>query len=187
MAVLGLNVSGAEQTNGTDSNLPGTYGTDYAYEPAASYTYLAGRGCTFYRIGVRWKRLQPTVLTALDATEAGRLTGQLNDAATAGAVRLVVDVHDFGRRDGNYAGLPIGSAGGPTLAAYVDFQTRLGALLAGFAAAHPAVSVELDHTNEPHDMAPVGGTFTAAVTRYSWEPTSGGFGAAPFGISPFGA
>jgi hypothetical protein len=45
------------------------------------------------------------------------------------------------------------------------------------------VDVELDHTNEPHDIAPVAGTFTPTVTHYDWETATGvrGYGLAPYG------
>ena len=131
----GVNINGAEfgcgvnagtGTGGTYSNTnTGTYGTNYIYPSNADFAYLAGRGIRFIRLPVRWERLQPTLETALDTTELGRLQTCIDNAYSNG-IKTSVALVAYGAywsNDGGGVGVrhAIGSTGGPTVTQFADF------------------------------------------------------------------
>jgi endoglucanase len=159
---------------------PGTYDTDWRYPSANTFSFLAGRGVRQVRLGFRWDRMQPTLGAALDATELGRLTDCLTRAATAG-IGVIIVPHNGGGYTSGGVERQIGAAGGPTQAQFADLWARLSTALKANAA---VIGYGLVHA--PHDFPGTTGSFTPVVTRYDWEPSAGGFGAAAFGVSPFG-
>lgn len=135
-AQVGVNLSGAEF-----GDIGGQYGWSYIYPDNATLDYFHASGVTLIRLPVRWERLQPTAGGNLDAAEMGRLVDML-DRANARSLKLIVDLHNFGR----YGNDALGSVALPesTLA---DFWVKL----AGRVATHPAFA-GYGLMNEPHDM-----------------------------------
>lgn len=154
---LGVNVSGAEfgappgaETRSTFSNeRPGEPGTDYAYEGAASFDYLASRGLTLVRLPVRWERLQRVPGGPLDAAEVARLRATVTHAGEAG-LGVVLDVHNYGGYfldcGGEGVRQPIGSPAVP-ISAFADLWRRLSREFAGDEAV-----VAYGLMNEPHGL-----------------------------------
>lgn len=134
--MFGVNLAGAEfgPTRG------GVYGYDYIY-PTASLDYYESKDVTLVRLPFTWERMQPKLGGALDAAELGRLKGFL-DAAAAHGMKVVVDVHNYGR----YDGAVIGSNAVP-ISAFADFWGKLAGALGN----HPAI-YGLGLMNEPHDL-----------------------------------
>lgn len=120
----------SESTSSFSNANLGTYGTDYLYPSAASFTYLAGQGIDTVVLGVRWERLQPTLGAAFDATESTRLQTCISAAISAGLSVILqpfnkgayyLDVVGTGTR------YQIGSAD-VTQAHYNNFWTRISGL-----------------------------------------------------------
>lgn len=127
-----------------NSNL-GTYGTSWWYEPAGTYTYLAGRGYTHVRIPFKWERLQPTINTALDATELGRLQTAVTNAGTAG-LKVILDCHSYGAYMLSTGRFAVGSSTIP-ITALTDLWTRLSTTFSG-----NTTIQGYSLMNEPHDV-----------------------------------
>lgn len=161
----GVNMSGAEFA-ASSSTLPGTYGTDYAYDGSAALTAIAGYGHKVVRLPIRWERIQPTRGAALNATELGRIQTYLANAHTAG-LSVIVDVHNYARFINSTGNGGATLVLGDTLpvASFTDLWTRLSTALNGTAGLYGYGLM-----NEPHDLVPVAGTFSG-TTRYDW--TSG--------------
>jgi endoglucanase len=136
-ALLGVDLIGAE------FGAPGhnVYNKDYIYPTAAELDYFKAQGLDLIRLPFSWERMQPTLGGALDPTELGRLQAFLSEAQARG-MQVVVDMHNFGR----YNGQTIGSAAVP-ITAFQDFWTKLAGALQGYTNIYG-----YDIMNEPHDM-----------------------------------
>lgn len=156
---VGVNLSGAEfgAPGGTDrrsqfSNAqPGEYGTDYRYDHAPSFAYLAGRGLDMVRLAFRWERIQPEPFGPLDPEELERLRTAVDSADDMG-LGVVLNPHNYGRyfiSDASGQGLatPIGDPDLP-VGAFADLWTRLSE---AFADDEAVIAYGL--MNEPHDLA----------------------------------
>ncbi len=79
------------------SETPGEYGTAYIYPSAESLRFLAARGYTKIRLTVMWERLQKDPGDgALVTAEVKRVRQVLRDAAAVN-LRVLLDLHNFGR------------------------------------------------------------------------------------------
>jgi endoglucanase len=132
----GVNLAGAEF-----GRTRGVYGTDYIYPNAAELDYYHSKGIDLIRLPFTWERMQPTLGQNLSQAEFGRMLEFL-DAAVDRGMKVVIDLHNYGRYDGH----TIGSAAVP-IAAFKDFWIRLADALKG----NPAIW-GLGLMNEPHDM-----------------------------------
>jgi aryl-phospho-beta-D-glucosidase BglC (GH1 family) len=112
---------------------PGVYDTNYHYDQAATFTYLAGRGITLVRIPFRWESIQPTPFGPLDVNELDRLRATVARAHAAG-VSVLLDIHNFGAywlAEGSQGVRePLGSSRLPTTA-LADVWSRLATAFAG--------------------------------------------------------
>lgn len=133
----GVNLSGAEFG---ESQLPGTYGSNYTYPSFAEIDYYRDVGMNVIRVPFRWERLQHSLYSGLDGGEFARLSAVVGYAASRG-VTVLLDPHNYARYNGNL----IGSAAVPN-AAFADFWSRVAQQFAG----NPRVLFGL--MNEPHDM-----------------------------------
>lgn len=133
---VGVNLSGAEF-----GNVGARYGWGYIYPDNGTLDYFKASGMTLIRLPVRWERLQPTPMAALDEDELGRLRDML-DRANARGLKLIVDLHNYGR----FGSDTLGSTALPA-ATLADFWKKLATRLS----AHPAL-VGYGLMNEPHDM-----------------------------------
>lgn len=124
---MGINVSGAEYSWET-------------YPDTANLDYLETHGFTLLRCPFAWEKIQPTLNAALNATELGKLKTFLTNAAARG-MDVVIDMHNYGRYNTNWAtsgnigpgqGDIIGSVALP-YTAYADVWGRIAAELDGHA------------------------------------------------------
>lgn len=157
----GVNLAGMEFGSNVTAENPGQAGRDYFYEPAASYQYLASRGVKLVRLPLKWERLQPKLNGPLDTTAVAAVRQQLDFAAAAG-LRVVLDLHNYGRYITNDNQNVLGSSqlSSQDLA---GFWTKL----AGELGNHGAV-VGIGIMNEPHDLPAAPGLTAVQV----WERTS---------------
>lgn len=155
----------AEATFGTSfeaagqysSTRPGRLGSDYTYPDETSWRYLAGRGIGRARLSVMWERLQPELGDELAKTEIRRLQSSVRAAERAG-VRVLIDLHNYGRYVTGHSGrrvLVLGSADLPA-GRLADLWARLAGALKG----HGAAGYEL--MNEPHDLPGGAATWESA-------------------------
>jgi Ca2+-binding RTX toxin-like protein len=135
--MLGINLSGAEFGTHTGNR----YWTDYYYPTASEIGFYAGKGVQLIRLPFIWERMQPTLGGPLSSTELGYLKTFLADAHAAG-VKVIVDLHNYGR----YGGQTIGSDS-VSYAQFADFWKKLATELKDM----PAL-VGYDLMNEPHSM-----------------------------------
>ena len=145
---IGINVSGAE----------------YSWMPFASSAdldYLESNGVTLIRLPISWERMQPTLNGSLDQTYLTGLKNFLSDAAAHG-MQVIVDLHNYGRYNLNYAqdaaanyGITapntadaslIGSAAVP-ISAFANFWGQLAGAING----QPGLAY-YDIMNEPYNM-----------------------------------
>lgn len=164
---VGLNGLAGNYDNPSYNNSnPGTVGTDYFQEPAASYTFLAGRGIDTVRIAFAWERLQPTLsLTtdesvfpvtpdaagALNSAYLGYIQTQVSRAGAAG-LGVILDMHNYGgyKTSGGNQKLTKGAFEGTvTASAYhlADVWARLSAVFK-----NDATVVGYGIMNEPNGL-----------------------------------
>lgn len=134
--MIGVNLSGAEFGGSS-----GTYGKAYIYPSLKDIQTYADQGVDLIRLPFKWERMQPTLGGALDPAELGRLEKFLDNAQTAG-VKVILDLHNYGRYDGH----PIGDPA-TTSAQFADFWSKLSSAVKD----QPALA-GYDLMNEPHDM-----------------------------------
>lgn len=132
----GVNLSGAEFGSIGDK-----YGWGYIYPDDATLDYFHTKGVTLIRLPVRWERLQPTPMGALDPDELARLVDLLDRAKTRN-LSVIVDLHNYGR----FGSDALGSSALPA-ATLADFWQKMATNLS----THPAF-VGYGLMNEPHDM-----------------------------------
>lgn len=133
---IGVNLSGAEFGRGGKR-----YGTDYEYPGAVDLDYYQSKGVNLVRLPFKWERMQPVLGAPLDRAELDRLNTFLT-AANARGVKVIVDLHNYGRYGDKVVGTPDLPAG-----RLADVWTKLAAALKD----NPAVA-GYDLMNEPHDM-----------------------------------
>jgi aryl-phospho-beta-D-glucosidase BglC (GH1 family) len=170
----GVNMSGGEF--GTPPSLaptsrrfsnerPGRYDTDYHYDRAATFEFLAERGVEIVRLQFRWERLQPELGGALDSGEVARLRAAIRRAGDAG-LKVIVDLHNYAdyyvEQNGKGVRQALGSAGLPA-SSLADFWRRLVTSLSD----EPAV-LGWGLMNEPAGMKGRGDLSAAEV----WEAAS---------------
>jgi hypothetical protein len=158
----GINLAGGEFAAAA-ATLPGTYGTDYAYDGATAITNVAGRGHKLVRVPFRWERVQPTRGAALNSAELTRLQGVVSSVQSAG-MRAVLDCHNYARYIRSTADGGAELVLGDTLpvADLVDLWTRLSTAFRGNDGVYA-----YGLSNEPHDLTGTTGSFSGTV-RYDW-------------------
>ncbi|MGY2051403.1 glycoside hydrolase family 5 protein [Methylobacterium sp. JK268] len=93
-AYPGVNLSGGEF-----GDLGRPLGQGYIYPPDESFAYYAARGMRLVRLPFRVERVQPQALGPLAARDADELARCVRAARSAGLL-LVLDAHNYGKRDG---------------------------------------------------------------------------------------
>lgn len=144
----GINVAGMEfGTDGTGFNntQPGTAGTDYFYEPNATFAYLASRGVTTIRLPFRWERIQPVLGGDLSTKETTQIRRILT-AAHKNGQHVVLDLHNYGRYEVPGRTLRLGD-GELTDAHLADIWLKLDKAFSD----HPGV-LGYGIMNEPYDL-----------------------------------
>lgn len=136
IALIGLNVAGAEFTS---SALPGKEGTHYFFPPDAYFDRWAEKGITSVRFPIKWERLQPKLKGKFDEVYAGHIDDML-DQAEHNYIDILLDVHNYAR----YRGDVIGTKKVP-LEAFEDLLSRIAERWGN----HPALYA-YDIMNEPY-------------------------------------
>ncbi|GBH32190.1 cellulase family glycosylhydrolase [Sphingobium xenophagum] len=152
--MIGINLSGAEF--GTQHR----YGKDYIYPSESDLQFYADRGVEFVRLPIKWERIQSGLGGELNSAELGRLKTFMADAEAAG-VKVIVDLHNYGRYGGNV----VGGDKVPT-AVFADFWQKMAVAIGG----SPAL-LGYDLMNEPHDMN--GGTSWKASAQAAVDAIRG--------------
>jgi Ca2+-binding RTX toxin-like protein len=134
--MIGINLSGAE-FGGTGTR----YAYDYYYPGLTELNYYHERGVELIRLPFTWERMQPTLGGELSATELARMKTLLANADSLG-MKVIIDLHNFGR----YGGNTIGSAA-VSYEQFADFWSKLASALKGT----PGL-IGYDIMNEPHTM-----------------------------------
>lgn len=132
----GVSLAGAEFG---ETNLPGTYGSDYTYPTTEEVDYFIGKGMNVLRIPFRWERLQTTLESDFDASELARLDTIVNYAVQGGAY-VVLDPHNYARYNDNLIG--------STSVSQDDFADLWTRLAEHFTDSHVIFAL----MNEPHDI-----------------------------------
>lgn len=166
----GLNIAGAEfgapdtaATSSFSNTNPGTPGSQYGWNGAATYQYLYGRGHRLTRIPFRWERIQPVLGAALDSAELARMRASVDAAASAG-FEIILDVHNYGAYYLNEGGtVGVRRTIGTTQVTFDHFADLWARLAAEFNATAAVIGYGL--MNEPVAMTAAPG-LTAAQT---WE------------------
>lgn len=135
---VGVNIAGLEFGGG---NLPGSANTDYPVINSSILDYWIDNGVRQFRLPFKWERVQHEIDGELDEAYLGYIMRVVDYAGEQGA-RVILDMHNYGRRHGNR----IGSDEVP-IAAYRDVWTRLAQEFEG----HPGV-LGYDIMNEPHGL-----------------------------------
>lgn len=134
---VGVNLAGAEFG---ESQLPGSYGSNYTYPTSGEIDYYLDVGLNTFRVPFRWERLQRALFAAFDGAESARLSSVVAYATGQGAY-VILDPHNYAR----YNGALVGSGSLPN-SAFADFWSRLAAQYKS----NPRVIFGL--MNEPYGM-----------------------------------
>jgi endoglucanase len=133
---FGVSLSGAEWGQPLEA----------AYYPSTDLLdYYQTKGLRLIRLPIMWERIQPTLSSSLDATELDKLTTFI-DAVAARNMKVIVDIHNYARYNGN----TIGALTGVTTADVQDLWTRLANELKS-----KSCIWGYGIMNEPHDMASI--------------------------------
>ena len=98
--LITMNIAGAEFTS---SAIPGKNGTHYFFPKTGYLDTWSMKGIRTIRFPIKWERLQPELNGELDPTYAGLIDTLLTQAAQA-EIKVVLDVHNYGRYHGNAIG-----------------------------------------------------------------------------------
>jgi endoglucanase len=139
---FGVNLAGAEFG---DNALPGTYGQNYIYPNAQELDYYHAKGQDVIRLPFRWERVQPALNGPLSSAEAGRIDAVVQ-AAEQRNMKVIFDVHNYGRYKTPSGELLMGSAALPN-SAFADLWRKLATRYASSGGIYGYGLM-----NEPHDM-----------------------------------
>lgn len=138
IALVGVNVAGAEFTGDT---LPGVAGTHYFFPPRHYFAKWRDRGVRSIRFPVKWERLQHSQYAELDPVYAGLIDTMLQQADQYG-MEVLLDVHNYGRYYGGVIGRDVPFAAYRDLTRKIAQRWRNAPGLYGY-----------DIMNEPHGSA----------------------------------
>lgn len=139
----GVNIAGLEFA---PSTIPGSEGTNYTKNTVNEFAYTKLKGFNLVRLPFTWNRIQPTLGAALDGTYKSYID-QCITWASANGLKVLLDLHSYGRYYVGGVEKAIGEAGGPTQANYADLWDRISAAYAG-----NTTVWGYGLMNEPHDM-----------------------------------
>lgn len=134
---------------------PGVFNTHYTTPTLEALKLLKGRGLGVIRLPIMWERIQKSLGGSLDSEYQGLILQTLRDANTAG-LKIIVDLHNYGRYTANGVERTFGEAGGPTQAQYADVWSKLAKVIKADASAY-AATYAYDIMNEPHDLPTANG------------------------------
>jgi len=135
--MAGVNLSGPEFGADQDSY--------YAYAKPYVVDYYLGKGMSVFRIPFKWARLQPVIRGDFDRYNIGEIDRLVKQITRAG-VYVILDMHNFMRREQDSEGADVIGVSGATGADYADVWRRLASRYLG----NDRVIFNL--MNEPHDI-----------------------------------
>jgi len=99
MSTVGISIAGPEfgahVAKFSNAN-PGKSGVDYTYNRPETVTYFARKGIKLFRLPLRWERLQPSLMGALDGDELQRVRTFVS-WVESNEGRVILDLHNYGR------------------------------------------------------------------------------------------
>ncbi len=140
--LFGVNLASAEFN---EKAIPGVLGKDYIYPGEQSLNYFNGKGFKLVRLPFLWERIQPVLNEKLDAAELAALDEFVANSKSKGML-VILDVHNYGRRDVDGKKMRIGSKEVPRQA-FTDLWKRLSEHFKNESAIYGYGLM-----NEPHDM-----------------------------------
>jgi len=154
---LGVSLAGAEfgvEAESFSNQNPGVADSEYVWNSPHTLRYFAKTGLRLVRLPFRWERIQPKLQQPLDKQHLRDLRSFCAHAKAAG-VRVILDVHNYGRYRSVYNGKPRTSiidevVDGKTLVDREDFADLWTRLAVSFSKEKSVVGYGL--MNEPHDM-----------------------------------
>jgi endoglucanase len=139
----GVNMASAEFA---ETKIPGNYNTDYIYPPVSSLTYYQNKGIKVVRLPFLWERMQPKLDSALNSTELARMDVFIAGAKARG-ISVILDVHNYGRRNVGGTKYIISNANVP-VSSFVDFWVKMATHFKG-----DSTIFAYGMMNEPNSMA----------------------------------
>lgn len=139
---FGVNLACAEFN---EANMPGVFDKHYTYPTNKELDYFQSKGLMLIRLPFKWERMQPELYGALDEAELNRLKTFIA-AADKRKMKVIPDLHNYGRRFVNAKKTIIGT-GGLTVEHYADVWKKLAAELKDFKNIYGYGLM-----NEPHDL-----------------------------------
>ncbi|KNZ46642.1 hypothetical protein VP01_70g10 [Puccinia sorghi] len=109
--------------------------------PITQIEHFRSQNVNAFRIPICWQRMQPKIMGELDP-EYLKLLSQYVDHALASNASVIIDLHNYGRRDGKV----IGEAGDLPSDSLVDIWRRLAQEFKRY------YEVSFGIMNEPHDV-----------------------------------
>jgi endoglucanase len=140
--ITGVNLAGLEFNS---SRLPGERDRDFVAPSAADLDYFHGRGARAVRVPFLWERVQPRLGDDFDAGYWS-LIESLVAAAGARSMQIILDAHQYGRRQVGGRAEIIGESAQVTRTHFASFWRSVAERLRE----QPHVIFGL--TNEPHDQ-----------------------------------
>lgn len=131
----GVNIAGFDfgiDTNGGSSG-------GYVPPPTSQFAHFQSKGANIFRVPVGWQYLQPSLGGSLDSNFLSQYQNTVNVALATGAY-VIVDVHNYARRDGGIIG-----QGGPSNDQFANLWSQLASTFN-----NPKIIYGI--MNEPHDL-----------------------------------
>lgn len=119
----GIALSGMEDSQDDQNPI---LGENYTTNSEDSYTYFAQAGFDHIKLAFDWGALQPTLYGPLNKSYSQELLTQI-EYARNNNLKVILDMHNFGRRGGEQNGVPID--GGININAFVDAWLKISELL----------------------------------------------------------
>ena len=155
---FGVSIAGAEFGSNNPlfcNDNPGILGQDYFYNQPWTFNWFAQEGVNLIRLPFRWERIQPQLNGPLYQPELDRLIGLLH-WADKNDVRIILDMHNFGRYSLRHNGAVVAAVVGKKYAGEILVSTdNLIDAWAKIIHACEGARVTpwaLGLMNEPHDM-----------------------------------
>ena len=140
---FGVNLAGAEFFHKKMDGV-GQFGIDYHYPTTRELDYWKSKGLTLIRLPFKWERIQRELYGELNREEIDYIK-YLLDEAESRDMKILIDMHNYGRRKDNGKDRIIGDS------VSIDHFASVWKQIAGELKEHSAL-YGYGLINEPHDM-----------------------------------
>ena len=141
---FGINLAGAEFFHKKIDGV-GSFGKDYFYPTINDLDYWKSKGLKLIRLPFKWERLQRELLGPLNVEEIEYICFLLEEADKRD-MKILLDMHNYGRRSDNGVNRIIGDSCLPA-SAFAEAWKMIAEKVGGY---HSLYGYGL--INEPHDM-----------------------------------